>query len=96
VYKRVGVSPGLAGPLRLRAPKGRRSVKTTMIYTHILNRGGRGVESPVDTLCPAAAYTAGSCRVSHLSRTGGTLATKDLMVFSSRHRVVLTDMSPCV
>ena len=26
-----------------------KSVKTTMIYTHVLNRGGRGVQSPVDT-----------------------------------------------
>ncbi len=23
-------------------------VKTTMIYTHVLNRGGRGVKSPLD------------------------------------------------
>jgi hypothetical protein len=22
-----------------------------MIYTHVLNRGGRGVQSPVDKLC---------------------------------------------
>ena len=27
---------------------GHRSVQTTMIYTHVLNRGGRGVQSPVD------------------------------------------------
>lgn len=27
---------------------GHRSVKTTMIYTHVLNRGGRGVMSPLD------------------------------------------------
>ncbi|MAG33304.1 MAG: integrase [Deltaproteobacteria bacterium] len=27
---------------------GHRSVKTTMIYTHVLNRGGRGVTSPAD------------------------------------------------
>ena len=27
---------------------GHRSVKTTMIYTHVLNRGGRGVRSPAD------------------------------------------------
>jgi hypothetical protein len=25
-------------------------VRTTMIYTHVLNRGGRGVKSPVDNL----------------------------------------------
>lgn len=29
---------------------GHQSVKTTMIYTHVLNRGGRGVNSPLDTL----------------------------------------------
>jgi integron integrase len=29
---------------------GHRDVKTTMIYTHVLNRSGRGVHSPVDRL----------------------------------------------
>ena len=29
---------------------GHRDVKTTMIYTHVLNRGGRGVYSPLDRL----------------------------------------------
>ncbi|HEX4961968.1 MAG TPA: integron integrase [Thermoanaerobaculia bacterium] len=29
---------------------GHRSVQTTMIYTHFLNRGGRGVQSPIDKL----------------------------------------------
>jgi integrase len=27
---------------------GHSSVETTMIYTHVLNRGGRGVRSPLD------------------------------------------------
>ena len=27
---------------------GHKSVRTTMIYTHVLNRGGRGVRSPLD------------------------------------------------
>ena len=29
---------------------GHRNVNTTMIYTHVLNRGGRGVRSPADSL----------------------------------------------
>jgi hypothetical protein len=28
-------------------------VSTTMVYTHVLNRGGRGVESPLDVNEPA-------------------------------------------
>ena len=29
---------------------GHKDVKPTMIYTHVLNRGGKGVRSPVDAL----------------------------------------------
>jgi site-specific recombinase XerD len=29
---------------------GHSDVRTTMIYTHVLNRGGRGVKSPADDL----------------------------------------------
>jgi integrase len=29
---------------------GHRDVSTTMIYTHVLNRGGLGVKSPFDAL----------------------------------------------
>jgi site-specific recombinase XerD len=29
---------------------GHKDVRTTMIYTHVLNRGGHGVRSPVDSL----------------------------------------------
>ena len=29
---------------------GHKDVSTTMIYTHVLNRGGQGVRSPVDGL----------------------------------------------
>jgi integron integrase len=31
---------------------GHRDVSTTMIYTHVLNQGGRGVRSPLDQLVP--------------------------------------------
>jgi site-specific recombinase XerD len=27
---------------------GHKDVSTTMIYTHVLNRGGKGVRSPLD------------------------------------------------
>ena len=29
---------------------GQKDVKTTMVYTHVLNRGGKGVRSPMDGL----------------------------------------------
>ena len=29
---------------------GHKDVKTTMIYTHVLNKGGRGVRSPLDVV----------------------------------------------
>ncbi len=32
---------------------GHKDVSTTMIYTHVLNRGGHGVQSPLDRLGPA-------------------------------------------
>ena len=31
---------------------GHQSVQTTMVYTHVLNRGGLGVRSPLDGLGP--------------------------------------------
>jgi len=40
---------------------GHADVRTTMIYTHVLNRGGRGVASPLDALAaPCAGVTAGT------------------------------------
>ena len=29
---------------------GHKDIRTTMVYTHVLNRGGRGVKSPADKL----------------------------------------------
>jgi site-specific recombinase XerD len=29
---------------------GHKDVRTTIAYTHVLNRGGKGVQSPVDAL----------------------------------------------
>ncbi|HET7004831.1 MAG TPA: hypothetical protein VFK65_05015 [Candidatus Binatia bacterium] len=31
-------------------PPGQRNVSTTMLYTHVLNRGGTGVQSQADRL----------------------------------------------
>jgi Phage integrase family len=36
---------------------GHRDVSTTMIYTHVLNRGGRGVNSPADRLLEEKSMT---------------------------------------
>ena len=44
---------------------GARTAQTTMVYTHVLNRGGRGVRSPVDGLQRAVSSDGGirpACR----------------------------------
>ena len=40
----------LARALEVSGAARHRDVATTMIYTHVLNRGGRAVESPADHL----------------------------------------------
>jgi integron integrase len=39
---------------------GHRDVRTTMVYTHVLNRGGLGVRSPIDVSCGGGDPSAGS------------------------------------
>lgn len=41
---------------------GHKDVKTTMVYTHVLNRGGKGVRSPMDGLPRYAGRAEGSIR----------------------------------
>jgi site-specific recombinase XerD len=36
---------------------GHADVATTMVYTHVLNQGGRGVRSPVDRLLEPSAQS---------------------------------------
>lgn len=43
---------------------GHQDVRTTMIYTHVLNRGGRGVRSPADRLVPDPARVLGGNNLS--------------------------------
>ena len=60
---------------------GHNDVKTTMIYTHALNRGGKGVKSPVERkmekiifICVGVVVMAlsGCATVKHLTATGGS------------------------
>lgn len=51
---------------------GHRDVSTTMIYTHVLNRGGRGVRSPVDAMDIEGGRSASS--------SGDPLSVNDLML----------------
>jgi len=52
---RPRICPDGAHPDTSHVLLGHKAVKTTMVYTHVLNRGGRGVRSPVDALGDPAA-----------------------------------------
>ena len=46
---------------------GHRDVKTTMVYTHVLNRGGQGVRGSLDNLRQAVSSESG--RIIPISRS---------------------------
>lgn len=39
-------------------PAGHKDARTAMVYTHVLNRSGRGVRGPIDSLCEKTPLTA--------------------------------------
>jgi len=47
-YGQIVVRDGKGAKDRVTMLLGHRSVETTMIYTHVMNKGGRGVASPLD------------------------------------------------
>ncbi|MEK7996690.1 MAG: tyrosine-type recombinase/integrase, partial [Planctomycetota bacterium] len=46
---------------------GHKDVKTTMVYTHVLNRGGLGVHSPLDRLRKPMSVESGRIRLTDRS-----------------------------
>ncbi len=64
---------------------GHRDVRTTMIYTHVLNRGGRGVRSPIDLLPSVSGGGADGSAVdplgsTHVRLTGSVSLSRDRVV----------------
>ena len=63
---------------------GHSNVATTMIYTHVLNRGGKGVRSPLDALATERGSeqgrVPGTADPTHVRSTGPVSLTNGRMV----------------
>lgn len=58
---------------------GHRDVSTTMIYTHVLNKGGRGVRSPLDALAAASPLATPLGATADESSAGARPATRSML-----------------
>ena len=57
---------------------GHRDVSTTMIYTHVLNRGGRGVRSPLDSWCRLPFHEAAHARADVGTKSSDSASSEGL------------------
>ena len=70
---------------------GHGGVKTTMIHTHVLNRGGPGVDSPLDRCCAGRGIALGGGETARGRRLTGVVHRLQARGMSARMRAILRD-----